>query len=78
MGYRPVDPGLKGIGYREILATRLGCETLVTARELIKRNTRRYAKRQITFFRSVEGVRWFDPSEATQMRTAVDEFLSRS
>ena len=77
MGYRPGDPGLRGIGYREVLATRLGCETLGGARELIKRNTRRYAKRQITFFRSVEGVRWFDPSDVPLMRASIDEFLSR-
>ncbi len=76
MGYGPGDPGMKGIGYREILATRLGCGTLAGARELIKRNSRRYAKRQLTFFRSVKDVRWFAPRDVSAMRAAVEDFLS--
>jgi tRNA dimethylallyltransferase len=76
MGFGPADPGMRGIGYREILATRSGCQTLAGARSLIKRNSRRYAKRQITFFRSVTGVRWFEPSEAPRMRQAIEEFLA--
>jgi tRNA dimethylallyltransferase len=78
MGYGSADPGMRGIGYREILATRLGCQTLGGARELIKRNSRRYAKRQLTFFRSVDGVRWFGPSEVPRMREIIEEFLSQS
>jgi tRNA dimethylallyltransferase len=76
LGYGPADPGLRGIGYREILHTRSGCETLEDARELIKRNSRRYAKRQLTFFRSVEGAVWFNPSEVPRMRAAIEEFLA--
>ncbi len=75
MGYGPADPGMRGIGYREILGMRSGCATLADARELIKRNSRRYAKRQFTFFRSVDGVAWFDPSEVPRMRAAIEEFL---
>ncbi len=76
MGYGPGDPGMRGIGYREILATRLGCLTLEGARRLIKRNSRRYAKRQLTFFHSVEDVRWFGPSDVPRIRAAVEEFLA--
>jgi len=76
LGYGPEDPGMKGIGYREILATRSGCQTLADARSLIKRNSRRYAKRQLTFFRSVEGVRWFDPDEIPRMSHAIEEFVA--
>lgn len=75
MGYRPEDPGLRGIGYREVLATRFGCLTIGGARELIKRNTRRYAKRQITFFRPVKDVKWFHPSDVSLMRAAIGDFL---
>jgi len=76
MGYGPSDPGMRGIGYREILGMRSGCATLADARDLIKRNSRRYAKRQLTFFRSVRGVIWFDPSEAPKIRAAIEAFLS--
>jgi tRNA dimethylallyltransferase len=75
MGYGPADPGMRGIGYREIVATRSGCQTLAEARMLIKRNSRRYAKRQLTFFRSVRNVQWFEPTEVVRMRSAIDEFL---
>jgi tRNA dimethylallyltransferase len=78
LGYNPSDPGMRGIGYREILAMRNGCETLPHVRELIKRNSRRYAKRQITFFKSVRDVKWFDPSEIAPMRNAISEFLAHS
>jgi len=76
MGYGPADPGMRGIGYREILDMRSGCQTLAGAKELIKRDSRRYAKRQLTFFRSVNGVRWFHPLELPRMRAAIEEFLS--
>ena len=55
---------------------RSGCATLADARDLIKRNSRRYAKRQLTFFKSVRGVIWFDPSEAPKIRAAIDAFVS--
>ncbi|MBQ1222319.1 MAG: tRNA (adenosine(37)-N6)-dimethylallyltransferase MiaA, partial [Alistipes sp.] len=34
---------------------------------LIQRNSRRYAKRQLTWFRRDEEVRWFHPSEVEKM-----------
>ena len=76
MGYGPADPGMRGIGYREILGIRSGCATLADARELIKRNSRRYAKRQLTFFKSVHGVTWFNPSEAPKIRASIQDFLA--
>ncbi|MGO9411354.1 MAG: tRNA (adenosine(37)-N6)-dimethylallyltransferase MiaA [Spirochaetia bacterium] len=75
LGYGPADPGMRGIGYREIVAMRSGCQTLAGARALIKGNSRRYAKRQLTFFRSVQNVKWFEPADVDLMRSAVDEFL---
>ena len=78
MGYGASDPGMRGIGYREILSMRSGCETLAGVRELIKRNSRRYAKRQLTFFRSVHGVRWFHPADAPLMRATIESFLAQS
>ncbi len=77
-GFGPADPGMRGIGYREILSTRSGCLTLGGARELIKRNSRRYAKRQLTFFRTVPGVQWFHPRQAAEIKDLIGEFVLRA
>jgi tRNA dimethylallyltransferase len=47
------------IGYRELRAVLRGEITLEAAREAIQQATRRYAKRQLTWFRKEPGVRWF-------------------
>jgi tRNA dimethylallyltransferase len=75
-GFGPADPGMRGIGYREILAMRAGCETLADARELIARNSRRYAKRQLTFFRAVSDVCWMDAGCPAAVREKVESFLA--
>ena len=48
------------IGYQEIFPYLNGDITFETAKELLKKNTRRYAKRQISWFKSNEDVHWFD------------------
>ena len=48
------------IGYRELRDVLQGKMTLETARAAIQQATRRYAKRQLTWFRREPGVRWFD------------------
>ena len=50
-GYGPQDPGMTGTGYPEISAYLAGSSTLEEAVEEIRRNTRRYARRQLTWFR---------------------------
>jgi len=47
------------IGYRELRAVLRGKITLEEARAVIQQATRRYAKRQLTWFRKEPGVRWF-------------------
>jgi tRNA dimethylallyltransferase len=47
------------IGYRELRAVLRGQMTLEEARRAIQQATRRYAKRQLTWFRKEPGVRWF-------------------
>jgi len=75
-GYRPVDPGMKGIGYRELLEMRGTCETLADVQARISQNTRRYAKRQLTFFRSVAGVHWMSPEDVQGVRARLDAFFT--
>lgn len=51
-GYNEASPGLNCVGYRELFAVERGTCSLGDALEEIKRNSRRYAKRQITWFNS--------------------------
>ncbi len=60
--YRELN-ALKTVGYREFFdyfAGRIGYDEAV---ELIKRNSRRYAKRQLTWFRRDSEIRWFAPDD---------------
>ncbi len=64
MGYRSSCPGLSAIGYREFsLMEELGSLTLNDVKELIKQNSRNYAKRQITFFKALPDVHWLHPDQ---------------
>ncbi len=63
-GARPDWPGMKGIGYREFFLMRESGELSIgLAEKLIARNSRQYAKQQLTFFRSLPGVRWEHPDQ---------------
>ncbi len=55
-------PGMKGIGYREFFISRRSGEfSYRQTGELIKLASKAYAKRQMTFFRSIPGVIWLNP-----------------
>jgi len=51
---------LQTVGYRELFSYFDGDFTKEFAIEEIKKNTRRFAKRQMTWFKRTEGVHWFD------------------
>ena len=57
-GYEPEISRLKSLGYREVLAHLRGESTLEEAREIMQMNTRRYAKRQLTWFRGDTRITW--------------------
>jgi tRNA dimethylallyltransferase len=64
------------IGYRELRAVLQKKESLEEARVAIQQATRRYAKRQLTWFRKEQGVRWFsDFGEEPELQSAVFEWL---
>ena len=58
---------LQTVGYREMFEYFDGTITREEAIELIKRNSRRYAKRQMTWFRRDSEIRWFSPEEFDSM-----------
>lgn len=62
---------LQTVGYAEIFDFLAGKTSLETAIELIKQNTRQYAKRQLTWFRRDKETRWFHPA----MTAGIKEYL---
>ena len=64
------------IGYRELHAVLRGEITLEAAREAIQQATRRYAKRQLTWFQREHGVRWFSGfGDDTAVQAGILEWL---
>ncbi len=62
-GYDRNAVAMQGLGYKEILAYFRGEMTLEEAAEIIKMDSRRYAKRQITWFKRYENIHWVDLDE---------------
>lgn len=57
---------MQGIGYKEVVEYLKGNLTEEEMIEKIKMETRRYAKRQLTWFRKIENIIWLDALETTQ------------
>jgi len=59
-GYHPGLKALRSIGYKEICAYLAGTLTLSAATELIQRDSRHYAKRQLTWFKKEPEINWVE------------------
>ena len=64
-GYTPALNSLRSVGYKEIFAVFNGICDLDTAIAEIKKNSRNYAKRQITWFSRDERIFWYETTEST-------------
>lgn len=56
---------MQAIGYKEVVEGLKNGDLRSTMRDIIKQNTRRYAKRQITFFKKLSGLINLSPEQAT-------------
>lgn len=74
-GYGADLKPMAGLGYKEMTGYLKGAYTIDEAVALIKMNTRRYAKRQITWFKKDTEIRWFLTGEKDAIMDAVKEFL---
>jgi len=74
-GYARELKSLHSLGYRHAGLFLAGEVDRDEAIRLMKRDTRRYAKRQLTWFRSEPGVLWFDPEQQQGIEFAVANFL---
>ncbi|MES2387222.1 MAG: tRNA (adenosine(37)-N6)-dimethylallyltransferase MiaA [Bacteroidota bacterium] len=63
---------LQTVGYSEIFNYFDGHSNYETAIGMIKQNTRRYAKRQLTWFNKDEKMKWFAPAQAEEIINYVD------
>ncbi len=70
------DTALQALGYKEIIAFLDGECSLDEAVRRLKRETRRYAKRQLTWFRRDESITWFDLSRYPSLDAATDAIRS--
>lgn len=68
---------LNTVGYRELFAFFNGETTREVAIELIKRNSRRYARKQITWFRNDNEMNWFEPEQSKEINTFIENQISQ-
>lgn len=71
-GYGAELPAMQGLGYKQLMHFLEGGCTLSEAIEEIKRETRRFAKRQITWFKRDARIQWYDVSTYGSLATLAD------
>jgi tRNA dimethylallyltransferase len=76
MGYRENLKPMQALGYKHIVRHLKGKSNLEDAIRLIKRDTRHFAKRQMTWFNADKEIAWFSPSDIGAMREQIDLFLN--
>jgi tRNA dimethylallyltransferase len=73
--YPPEIKPLQALGYRHLSHYLKGRWSLEEAVTLLGRDTRRYAKRQLTWFGSDKEIRWFHPEQVEEMAGVLGEFF---
>lgn len=74
-GYDPHLPAMQALGYRHMTAFLAGERNLADTVEQLIRDTRRYAKRQMTWFRSCQDLCWYDVGEEEHVTRHVARFV---
>ncbi|MEJ5994335.1 tRNA (adenosine(37)-N6)-dimethylallyltransferase MiaA [Pedobacter sp. Du54] len=75
MPYRPLN-ALNTVGYSELFDYLDGKTDLASAIAMIKQNTRRFAKRQLTWFRKDESTNWFEPEETEKILIRISQLVN--
>ena len=74
-GIDPKTTAMQAIGYKEMAAALRGECSLEQAVEQIKQSSRRYAKRQLTWFRRNEAIHWLYVDETADLTAAAMRLL---
>lgn len=69
---------LNTVGYKEFFAHFAGEYDLNTAIELLKRNTRRYARRQLTWFNKDKEINWFEPNNKSEIINFIEKKIKEN
>jgi tRNA dimethylallyltransferase len=77
MGYSDKLKPLQSLGYRYFIQCINKKMTLEEALRSMQRDTRHYARRQMTWFRGEGDIVWFHPDEAASLKERIDSFLNR-
>lgn len=78
MGFGPQSTAMQALGYKEIYAFLNGKYSLEEAVYLIKRDTRRFAKRQMTWFRRDRRICWINVENYKSLEEIADEIAARA
>jgi tRNA dimethylallyltransferase len=78
MGYREDLKPMQALGYKHIVRHLKGKSGIEDAVRLVKRDTRHFAKRQMTWFNADKEIAWFSPSDIDAMRERLELFLNES
>lgn len=70
--YRNLN-SLNTVGYKELFLHLDGDITLDEAVDLIQRNTRKYARKQLTWFRRDQQINWFEPEQVQEIIDFIDQ-----
>jgi tRNA dimethylallyltransferase len=74
-GYNKTLNSLNTVGYKEVIDFLEGEIDLETCVELVKRNTRRYAKRQLTWFRAEKNIHWLNLDEEVSLEEIAEKII---
>ncbi|MEJ2543950.1 MAG: tRNA (adenosine(37)-N6)-dimethylallyltransferase MiaA [Calditrichaceae bacterium] len=78
LGYNAKLTALKTVGYREVFACLNDSIDFDTMVKQIKQNTRRYAKRQLTWFRRDKRIKWFEALDREELMRIALQFVNNN
>ena len=74
-GVEETSPPFRALGYKHVLSHLKRELSLEETIDLTKKDTRHYAKRQMTWFRKMEGILWFSPHDFSSIAGTIKDFL---
>lgn len=66
---------MQAIGYKEVVECLKNQDSQSTMRDIILKNTRNYAKRQLTFFKKMPDLHWLTPSAPAEAIKEIEKYL---
>ncbi|MDH7513569.1 MAG: tRNA (adenosine(37)-N6)-dimethylallyltransferase MiaA [Clostridiales bacterium] len=75
-GVEETSPPFRALGYKHVLKHLKGEISIDVALSLTKRDTRRFAKRQMTWFKKMEGIHWFEADEPALLENFLEAQLA--